>query len=152
MTPESVAVDVVAALSHCDRALGDYATTIKLDYDFGPDSELYPHLVFEPQGSGAQADIRKTIRMPISLRPFLSNEIGIQIMLTFTKMSCEVASSVEAHLDRAMAGWEPGVHVLYRKVSEGLRLAELSETVDAHILDLYRLPTFPKSLGIRPRG
>ncbi|MGC4892040.1 hypothetical protein [Micromonospora sp. DT227] len=148
-----MASDVVASLARCDRELGDFATGVKLDYDFGPDSELYPHLVLRAEQDGAQqADIRKTIRMPISLRPFLSNEISIRLTLTFTSSSCDVTSSIEAHLDQPMAERGPGSHVLYRRSSTGLRLPEALRAAEAHIRDLYQVATFPETLGLSSRG
>ncbi|MEU7573554.1 hypothetical protein [Micromonospora sp. NPDC049240] len=150
---EAVASDVVASLGRCDRELGDFATGVLLDYDFGPDSELYPHLVLSTEREGVQqADIRKTIRMPISPHPLVSNEISIRLILTFTPSSCGVTSSVEAHLDRSMATWGPGSHVLHRRSSEDLRLADALRAAEAHIRDLYDVATFPETLGLSRRG
>ncbi|WFE38712.1 hypothetical protein [Micromonospora sp. WMMD998] len=150
--PEAVASDVVASLGRCDRELGDFATGVTLDYDFGPDSGLYPHLILSTEQDGVQqADIRKTIRMPISLHPFLSNEISIRLTLGFTPSACRVTSVIEVHLDQPMGTFAAGSHILYHRASEGLPLAEALRAAEAHVRDLYRVATFPETLGLPAR-
>lgn len=149
MSVESAAIELLAALGQYQLAMERYAVNLKLWYDFGDESDLYPFLDLHSSDEVWQrVRVSDTIRIPISQDLFLNNEIGINLTLAFSKSGCYVESYVSAHLEGRMGRWEPGSHVLYRKLSEGLSFAAALEIAPRHIEALYVIPDFPESLGV----
>lgn len=149
MNVESVAIELLAALGRYRREIEKSTVYLKLCYDFGDGSDIYPFLdVNIGDEVWQRVRVSDTIRIPISQDLFLSNEIHFDLTLAFSKSGCYVESCVSAHLDGRMGRWEPGSHVLYRKLSEGLSFAAALEIAPRHIEALYAIPDFPESLGL----
>lgn len=149
---ESVAIELLAALGRYRRKIDKSTVDLTLCYDFGDGSDIYPFLDLNSGDEVWQrVRVSDTIRIPISQDPFLDNEIRFDLTLAFSKSGCYVESCVSAHLDGRMGRWEPGSHVLYRKLSEGLSFAAALEIAPRHIEALYVIPDFPESLGLSRR-
>ncbi|WP_019868815.1 hypothetical protein [Salinispora oceanensis] len=153
MSVESAAIELLAALGRYQLEIEKCTVDFWLCYDFGDESEAYSFLdLHDSDEVWQRVGVSKTIRIPVSMDPYLENEIQFRLTLAFSKSGCNVESRISAHLDERMGRWEPGSHVLYRKLSEGLSFAAALEIAPRHIEALYyETPEIPESLGLSRR-
>ncbi|GAB3072748.1 hypothetical protein [Micromonospora schwarzwaldensis] len=149
MSREQVAMDLLALLRRCERAIEDYAIDLGIRYDFGEESSFHPHLDLTG-GTAAcrRADLRGSITMPVAGEVAVDNDIVLRVGLEFTRTGCSIDSAIEAHLNTPMGERQPGSYILYQRSDRGLSFSDLAQTVEEHFAMLRGAPDFPDSLGI----